>query len=227
MEDRKISLFTDEQPNVAKKNIRDLIIGIVIFLVVTIFMAMNREGIIVTIFSGLACIAVPIFLISERLKEYHAARTEKSIGALVKKYGDYSTKIDDSCIDFMTLLFPSAQVIVIQGMLFKFSEIIDFSLNEMASYKTTKSTSSMLGIGIVVGVLFGGIGALAGANSATTNTEKENQKYKFNIILDDFNNPNFSCTYYSEDKANKLYSMLKLIIDKNQSRQTSQGSTII
>ena len=224
MEDRKIALFTEEEPNLAKKNKRDLGIGIALYFVVIIVMAKMGVGLLGCLLAGIFIVVIPIIGISERNKEYNNTRTQKSIDALVKKYGDYSIKIDDSCIDYMTLLFPSAQVVVIHSYLFRFSEILDFGLNEMASYKTTTSTFSMLGKGVVGGVMFGGIGALAGANSASTNTVKEKSSYTFNIVLDDFNNPNFTCSYYREDKANTLYSILKLIIDKNQSNKKGEGA---
>lgn len=224
MKERKIELFTEKQPILAKNNTRDLAIGIVLCLASAIVMAKMGVPLFVTMLVGLGCIGIPIIAIINRNNEYHEERTQKSIDALVKKYGEYSIKIDDSCIDYMTLLFPSAQVLVIHGMQFRFSEIIDFSLNEMASYKTTTSTSSMLGRGLVGGVMFGGIGALAGANSASSITVKENAQYNFNIILDDFNNPNFSCKYFDEAKANTLYSILKLIIDKNQKNEKDQDN---
>lgn len=218
MEERRIELFTEKQPELAKKNARDLLIGIILWLVLVVIIAKMGGGIFGSLLVSFICLGITFLGIKGRNDEYHEERTKKSIESLVKQYGEYSIKIDDNCIDFMTLLFPSSQILVIHGMKFKFSEIIDFSLNEMSSYKTTTSTSSMLGRGLVGGVMFGGIGALAGANSASSKTVKEDTQYNFNIILDDFNNPNFRCTYYQEDKANTLYSILKLIIDKNQEK---------
>lgn len=159
MEERRIELFTEEQPTIAKKNCRDLIIGIVLFLGAVIILAKIGEGLFDIIIAGLICIGFSLLTIYTRNTDYNSARTQKSIDALINKYGDYSIKIDDSCIDYMTLLFPSSEVLVIKGMLFKFSEIVDFSLNEMASYKTTTSTVSMLGRGLVGGMMFGGLGA--------------------------------------------------------------------
>ena len=215
---REINLFTDEEPWRAKFNVWIIVIGLTLFFVVTIVMAKMGAGLFLTLFVGLICIGIPAFLIHNNNAAYNAVRTQKCIEDLVQKYGDYAIKIDADCIDNMILLFPIAQVIVIQGMKFQFSEIIDFSLNEMASYKTTTSTSSMLGRGLVGGVMFGGIGALAGANSASSKTVKETAQYDFNIIIDDFSNPNFRCIFYQEDKAKTLYSILKLIIDKNQTK---------
>ena len=222
MEERKIALFTEPEieSELAKKNKRDLIIGIVLYFIVIILLAKLAPdtGVLACLLMSLLFVGIPYLRISERNNKYNATRTQRSIEALVSKYGDYSLKIDGTCIDFMTFLFPASQVLVINGTKFNFSEIIDFSLNEMASYKTTTSTSSILGRGLVGGMMFGGIGALAGANSASSKTVKENTQYNFNIVLDDFNNPNFGCTYHQEDKANTLYSILKLIIDKNQKK---------
>ncbi len=86
---------------------------------------------------------------------------------------------------------------------------------DMSSYRTTTSTSSMIGRGAIGGLMFGGVGVLAGANTASTTTVKENNRYKFNIVLNDFANPNFTCIIYDDEDAGKLYSILNLIIDKN------------
>lgn len=217
MENRNINLFTEDQPNIAKKNNRDLIIGLVIFLGIVILLAKTGAGMFITLIVGLLVIFLFGFNIRTRNDEYNKQRTKKAIEDLVKRYGNYSVKIDDSCIEYMTFLFPSNNIIIIHGKKFNFSEIVDFRINDMASYKTTSSTSSIIGRGIVGGLAFGGIGALAGANTASTITTKVNTKYQFNIVIDDFSNPNFSLTYYSQDKANTLYSILKLIIDKNNS----------
>lgn len=218
MTERKIEFPTEGQTSIAKKNKRDLIFTFILPCGAAITLAKIGAGFFVSYIVILMCVGFPLLMIRKRNVEYHKERTKKSIDALVKQYGNYSLKIDESCIDFMTILFPASQIVIIHGTKFKFSEIIDFSLNEMSSYKTTTSTSSMLGRGLVGGVMFGGIGALAGANSASSKTIKENTQYNFNIILDDFNNPNFRCTYYQEDKATTLYAILKLIIDKNQEK---------
>ena len=219
MDERKIAFTTDGQSVIAKKNKRDMSIGAILALGSFVLMIVVKAGALAALFVIFLCLGFPLLIIKTRNNEYHEERTKKNVDALVKQYGEYSIKIDSGSIDFMTFLFPSSQVLIINGTKFNFSEIIDFSLNEMASYKTTTSTSSMLGRGLVGGVMFGGIGALAGANSASSKTVKETAQYDFNIILDDFSNPNFRCTYYQEDKAKTLYSILKLIIDKNQSKE--------
>ena len=38
--------------------------------------------------------------------------------------------------------------------------------------------------------------------------------YRFNIVLDNFANPNYTCILYNDEDANKIYSVLKLIVDK-------------
>ena len=230
MDGRKIELFTDGEQTIKRKNRRDLVTGIILFFVMFSMAAIfaRRDifgkftfGIVGDFFicAGVVFIVLALVRIFMRNDEYSKACTNKSIAALINRYGEYSIKIDDVSIDHMTFLFPSSQVVVIQGMVFKFSEIIDFSLNEMASYKTTTSTSSMLGRGVVGGMMFGGIGALVGANSASSKTVKENIQYNFNIILDDFKCPNVRCTYSQYEQAMSLYSILTLIIDKNQSRE--------
>ena len=218
MDERKIAFTSEGQAEISKKNKRDFLIGLVLFFISVYIAAKFGAGTFAALIVGFICIGIPVLTISTRSNEYHEKRTKKNEEALIKQYGEYSIKIDSGTIDSMTFLFPSSQVLVINGTKFNFSEIIDFSLNEMASYKTTTSTSSMLGRGLGGGVMFGGVGELAGANSASSKTVKETAQYDFNIIIDDFSNPNFRCTYHHEDRAKTLYSILKLIIDKNQSK---------
>ena len=215
MEERRIELFAEQQSVVTKKNVRELILGVALFFCAVITMAKMRVDFLSTMVVGIMCIVLPLLAVRSRNKDFHAERTKKSIDDLVRKYGRYSKKIDASCIDFMTLVFPETQIIVIHGTIFKFSEIIDFGLNEMASYRTTISIPGTIGRGLVGGAMFGGLGALAGVNTASRKTIKESTQYDFNITIDDFNNPSFRCMYYKEDNAYTLYSILKLIIDKN------------
>lgn len=62
--------------------------------------------------------------------------------------------------------------------------------------------------------MVGGVGAIADANTASTTTVKKNNMYRFNIVLDNFANPNYTCILYNDEDANKLYSGLKPIVDK-------------
>lgn len=66
--------------------------------------------------------------------------------------------------------FSLIRKIVINECVHAFSDIIDFSVNEKKSYKSSTSTGSIIGRGIVGGVLLGGVGALAGATTAKKNT---------------------------------------------------------
>lgn len=149
------------------------------------------------------------------MNEFEEKRLEKCINSLKEVHGDYSLKIGKNSIESIILVFPKVKIIVIHGSQINFKEIIDFNINDMSSYRTTTSSSSFIGRGVVGGLMFGEVGALAGANTASTTTVKDNNRYKFNIILDDFSNPNFSCMIYNDEDASKFYSVLKLIVDKN------------
>ncbi len=212
---QKIEIFKDKQNGVVKSNTRNLIIGIVIFILLTIIMAKSGAGIIATLLVGFFVIGMVAVINNSNMNEFEEKRLEKCINSLKENHGDYSLKIGKNSIESIILVFPQPEVVVIHGYQIQFKEIIDFNINDMSSYRTTTSTSSMISRGAVGGLMFGGVGALAGANTASTTTVKENNRYKFNIVLDDFANPNFTCMIYDDEDASKLYSILKLIIDKN------------
>lgn len=212
---QKINIFKDEQNRVVKNNTRNFIIGIVIFIILTIIMAKSGAGLIATLLFGFFVIGMVAVINNSNMNEFEEKRLEKCINSLKETHGDYSLKIGKNSIESIILVFPKVEIIVIHGSQINFKEIIDFNINDMSSYRTTTSTSSIIGRGAVGGLMFGGVGALAGANTASTTTVKENNRYKFNIVLDDFTNPNYTCVIYNDEDANKLYSVLKLIVDKN------------
>lgn len=212
---REIELYKEECDKVVKKNKRNAIVGIVIFILVTIIMTKYRAGFFATLIFDFFVLGIVIMINSANMNEFEEKRLQKCLKKMVEEHGDYSLKIGERSIKSMILVFPNVNVLIINGTQMRFKEIIDFNINDMSSYRTTTSTSSMIGRGAVGGLMFGGVGAFAGANTASTTTVKQNNRYKFNIVLDDFCNPNFTCMIYNDEDASKLFSVLKLIVDKN------------
>ena len=180
---RHIDIHNDERDRVIKKNTRNLIIGIGIFILLIIIMAKSGAGLFVTLLVGIFAIGMVIVINTSNMNEFEENRMKKCINRLVDIHGEYSLKIGKNSIEAMIIVFPKVEILFINGLQFQFKEIIDFNINDMSSYRSTTSTSSMIGRGMVGGIMFGGVGALAGANSASTTTVKENNRYKFNIIL--------------------------------------------
>lgn len=134
------------------------------------------------------------------------------------KYGNetlvirhYSRPTPDNTV----LVYDNHKVIIVNGLILKYSDIIDFNVNNEMSYKTSTSTGSVVGRGLVGGLLLGGVGALAGATTANKNTTAKVSEYRINIILRDMNNPLVTCVLIQEDHAQKMVAVLKNIIDYN------------
>ncbi|MBD5319614.1 MAG: hypothetical protein HDS07_01760 [Bacteroides sp.] len=165
----------------------------------------------------LAIIIIPIGIHGNR-------ETKKKIKAredyLTSKYGAITKKIEDVSPNIrpqFVYVFEEAKVIVIGDKEYKFDSILDFSVNGGQSYKVTTSTSSALGRGIVGGVLFGGIGALAGAGTASKKTKPNETRYLISITTKELANPMIEYRTIYETKANELISVLKIIIDRTNS----------
>lgn len=71
----------------------------------------------------------------------------------------------------------------------------------------------MVGRGLVGGLAFGGIGALAGATTAAKNVDQVSHEYVINITINNMSNPNIEYRTKDAQKANQLISILKIIID--------------
>lgn len=218
MADRNENLFLEERDKIEKNVTRDLLIVFGVFVVLFIICAKLSHNFFLSLIISLI---IPIFIFSFRRNSNASLqfdRFSKYLKNLKSQYGEYSTRIGK--YDFpeeVILVYDKKEILIIKGVKIEFAEILDFSINDMATYKTTSSTESMLGRGLVGGLMFGGVGALAGANTASTTTSKVSSVYKFNIILNDFSEPNFVTEVTNEEDANKLTSILKLIIDKNDS----------
>ena len=112
------------------------------------------------------------------------------------------------------MVYEHNETIVINGFSYKFSQIVDFQLNDAASYKTSTSTLGAIGRAAVGGAIFGGVGAIIGASTAQKTTVRSGE-YKFLITINDFKNPCQKFSTPHEHIANQVYATLKIIVDRN------------
>ncbi|MCM1094129.1 MAG: hypothetical protein NC421_09250 [Lachnospiraceae bacterium] len=191
-------------------------IGVLCIIAIPIICARVGLNLFPTLIISFIVAVITILIIKERNTTFNDDLTYKNVLKLKKKYGYCSVKLG-KYINHMILVFPQSKIIIIDGIELEFSEIIDFKINDMFTYKTTTNNTSAVGRAVVGGLLFGGIGALIGANTSSSTTEKETISYKFNIVLNNLSNPNIVRECYSDQDADKLFSILKIIIDSNQS----------
>ncbi len=177
-------------------------------------------GFIITIIVlFLICVLVAV----SNEKEQQAQANYKSLkDALTAKYGEPTKVIDDYAMgDNETVyVFEQPQVIVIKGKEYSFDSLLDFSVNGGQSYKVSTSTGSALGRGIVGGVLFGGIGALAGASTASKKANPNGKDYQICITTRDLANPMIEYRTKHDTRANELVSVLKIILDSQKKHYT-------
>lgn len=169
---------------------------------------------VMEIFIILAIIIIPIAIFGYLKQKKETNAKEES---LTRKYGAITKKIEDMSPDMecqYIYVFEQAEIIVIKDKEYRFNSILDFSINGAQSYKVTTSTSSMIGRGVVGGVLFGGIGALAGATTASKNVKPKD--FRIAITTKDIRTPVIEYKTKYETVANELVSLLKIIIDRTK-----------
>lgn len=139
---------------------------------------------------------------------------------LEKKYGIPTLKIKPTKQSLskkvVILVYDTRKTIYINGKGYKYSDIIDFNVNDQTSYKTTSSTGSMIGRGLVGGLLLGGVGALAGATTGEKSTIKGASTYRINVIMRNMNDPIVTYVTCEDECAQKMIAVLKNIIDYNE-----------
>ena len=139
---------------------------------------------------------------------------------LEKKYGRPTLKIKPTnqslSKNVVVLVYDTRKTIYINGKGYKYSDIIDFNVNDQTSYKTTSSTGSMIGRGLVGGLLLGGVGALAGATTGEKSTIKGASTYRINVIMRNMNDPIVTYVTSENECAQKMIAVLKNIIDYNE-----------
>lgn len=138
---------------------------------------------------------------------------------LVFLYGESTLEIHPNGIMSKycsVLVFDQVMKIIINHTVYDYSDILDFSVNGEKSYKTSTSTGSMIGRGIVGGVLLGGIGALAGASTGNKNTTSKVDSYTITVNIRNMQHPIEVFTTPSLAIANQFEGVLKIIIDSNR-----------
>lgn len=145
--------------------------------------------------------------------------TKELESKLYAKYGEPTKVIYD---EKSIYVFEPFQIIVINGVEYGFDAILDFSVNGSQSYKVTTSTSSALGRGVAGAVLFGGIGALAGAGTASKKVNAKETEYRICITTKDLANPMITYRTTWDKAANELVSVLRIIIDRSQMMSKTQ-----
>ena len=139
---------------------------------------------------------------------------------LEKKYGIPTLKIKPTnqslSKNVVVLVYDTRKTIYINGKGRKYSDIIDFNVNDQTSYKTTSSTGSMIGRGLVRGLLLGRVGALAGATTGEKSTIKGASTYRINVIMRNMNDPIVTYVTSENECAQKMIAVLKNIIDYNE-----------
>lgn len=119
-------------------------------------------------------------------------------------------------------VFHTQKIIVFNKIVYNYSEILDFNVREDSiggqTEKTKTSTSSLIGRGLVGGVLLGGVGALIGASTANTHTIKvspEVKIYYIDITTNNMDSPLYTYITVTSAKAQKLVSILTIILEIN------------
>lgn len=161
----------------------------------------------------LVCVIIGISLGNEAAARYNSLKE-----SVTSKYGEPTKVIDDYGVgDNETVyVFEQPQIIVIKGKEYSFDSLLDFSVNGGQSYKVSTSTGSALGRGIVGGVLFGGVGALAGAGTASKKANPNGSDYLICITTRELANPMIEYRTKSDTRANELVSVLKIILDRTK-----------
>lgn len=178
--------------------------------------------IIIIFIVGLVLISVIAFVKAPEATVKHAVFRE----GILSKYGKPTKVIDDYGMgDNETVyVFEQSQIIVIKGMEYEFGSLLDFSVNGGQSYKVSTSTSSAISRGIVGGVLFGGIGALAGAGTASKKANPNGTDYLICITTKDLANPMIEYRTKNDTRANELVSVLKIILDRQNANYEKSKS---
>lgn len=180
----------------------------------------------------------------EEQQRMEKAKFDEAYGKLVESYGEPVSSLQVSWrpndIASYLYVFESAGVICLQGEVIPFKKILSYSLTddqktsvENTSYEseTKTNTGSVLGRAVVGGVLAGGVGALAGAATAKSNTVtkpsefsstfKVSHKYHLFVGIDDLSNPVRELKLGSDiAKARAVAGVFDVIVSRNQNLQS-------
>lgn len=156
---------------------------------------------------------------------------------LIDKYGEITIEFKEwgeyEFDDFSPriLIFEQSSMAYIKGQEIPFNKILAFTLADnkqtisttTGNASTNTSTGSMVGRALVGGVLMGGVGALAGATTASRETEintttrhDTSHDYIIYLNIDDIANPQRMLKFGNDaELANKVASVFNIIISRN------------
>lgn len=136
---------------------------------------------------------------------------------VIEKYGEPNKTINEHALwgGTAVYVYESQKLIVIDDIEYRFEDIIDFSLNGNQSYKMSTSTANMIGRSVAGGLLFGGVGALAGAATATKKISPNNGENIIHIVLNNINSPMIEYRIKNATMAQEFMAILKIIVDRN------------
>lgn len=136
--------------------------------------------------------------------------------------------------DDIILLYDMNKLIVLKGKFYKFRDILSYQVTDnsmqitsggRAISTTTTDSGSLLGRGIVGGLVAGPAGAIIGASSASTTTQttisdqKTTTKHHYNlyITVKDFENPVINYDFNENEEAiQECIAVLNIILENNQ-----------
>lgn len=174
---------------------------------------------------------------AEQRKQQAIETYNKEFADLTARFGECTTKIilkrsEMPSIKNEVLIFEKAKKIVLYGWPYNFAGILGYSIVDDSTNETITtsegsaktSTGSMLGRAVVGGVLMGGLGAVAGAATASKNIKsdatgltKTKHNYTFYINVNSLQQPTVSLSVGSNtDRAQELAGVLNIILQRNK-----------
>lgn len=174
---------------------------------------------------------------AEQRKQQAIERRNNEFADLTARFGECTSKIVLNHLELPSiknevLIFETAQKIVLYGWPYNFAGILGYSIVDDSTNETITtsegtaktSTGSMLGRAVVGGVLMGGLGAVAGAATASKNIKsdatgltKTKHNYTFYINVNSLQQPTVSLSVGSNtDRAQELAGVLNIILQRNK-----------
>lgn len=161
-----------------------------------------------------------IYLIGDSmLTSYVENKSDKSHQSFITKYREQPRYIiDDFYVAKKTILiFEKSRVLVIFWQECKFSDITDVLFNGVSTYHIKTSTTGAIGRGLVGGLALGGVGAIAGARTASKKAKSEDE-YVVSIVTNSLSAPIIEYKTQNLHAANELLAVVKIILDRNKNR---------
>lgn len=160
---------------------------------------------------------------------------EQRISDLEEQYGKATTKVclsifscDKLNIEKYFIVFGDTSVVFLKNMALQFKDILSYSLSDnkkivqTAQTITTSKTGSVVGRGIVGGLVAGPAGAIIGGSTAskdsttTFNSPITTHDYTIYITVNNLNNPMIELPIGNyENIARQISSLLEVIINNN------------